>query len=79
MTIQGNLTFTTTNKTENGAMVLGAADQLFLRSTESQTVLITPIVLHKFIFIMRANLALGEKTMKLYVSISTGESCDRFT
>ena len=35
MTIQGNLTFTNTNKTENSAMVLGAADQLFLRSTES--------------------------------------------
>ena len=75
MTIQGNLTFTTTNKTENGAMVLGAADQLFLRSTESPNSAdysdsATQVHIHN----EGANLALcAEKTMMLVnVSISTG-------
>ena len=76
MTIQGNLTFTTTNKTENSAMVLGAADQLFLRSTESSanSADYSDSAAHVHIHNEGANLALGaEKTMKLVnVSISTG-------
>ena len=76
MTIKGDLTFKNTNTSENGALVLGAADQLFLRSTEntannadySDT---TPALTIKN---EGANLALGaEKTMKLInVSITTG-------
>ena len=76
MTIQGNLTFTTTNKTENSAMVLGAADQLFLRSTESSanSADYSDSAAHVHIHNEGVNLALGaEKTMKLVnVSISTG-------
>ena len=76
MTIQGNLTFTNTNKTENSAVVLGAADQLFLRSTESSanSADYSDSAAHVHILNEGANLALGaEKTMKLVnVSISIG-------
>jgi hypothetical protein len=76
MTIKGDLTFKNTNTSENGALVLGAADQLFLRSTESTANNAdygnnTPGLTIKN---EGANLALGaEKTMKLVnVSITTG-------
>ena len=35
MTIKGDLTVTNSNKTENGVVVLGAADDLYIRSEES--------------------------------------------
>ena len=35
MTIKGDLTVTNSNKTENGVIVLGAADDLYIRSEES--------------------------------------------
>ena len=76
MTIKGDLTFKNTNTSENSALVLGAADQLFLRSTESTANNAdysdnTPGLTIKN---EGANLALGaEKTMKLInVSITTG-------
>jgi hypothetical protein len=76
MTIKGSLNIKNTNKTENGALVLGAADDLYFRSeysaTNSSDYNGDPNVVS--ITNEGANLALGsEDTMRLVnVSISTG-------
>ena len=76
MTIKGNLNIKNTNTTENGALVLGAASDLYFRSEHSTANSAdyngNPSVVS--ITNEGANLALGsEKTMRLVnVSISTG-------
>jgi hypothetical protein len=75
MTIKGNLNIKNTNKTENGALVLGAADDLYFRSeynTANNADYVNPNVVS--ITNEGANLALGsEDTMRLVnVSVSTG-------
>jgi hypothetical protein len=72
MTIKGNLNIKNTNTEENGALVLGAADDFYLRSESNNADYANPNVLS--ITNEGANLALGsEDTMRLVnVSVSTG-------
>jgi hypothetical protein len=75
MTIKGNLNIKSSNTTENGALVLGAADDLYFRSEYSTTNsadYTTPSVVS--VTNEGANLAIGsEDTMRLVnVSVSTG-------
>ena len=75
MTIKGNLNIKSTNTSENGALVLGAADDLYFRSeysSDNSADYSTPSVVS--VTNEGANLALGaEDTMRLVnVSISTG-------
>ncbi len=76
MTIKGNLRIKNSNTTENGALVLGAADDLYFRSEYSPANSADYTGNPSVVFINNegANLALGsEDTMRLVnVSISTG-------
>jgi hypothetical protein len=76
MTIKGDLTVTNSNKTENGVVVLGAADDLYIRSEESPAnsadYIGNPDVVN--LTYTGANAAIGaQDTIKLInVSMSTG-------
>jgi hypothetical protein len=76
MTIKGDLTVTNSNKTENGVVVLGAADDLYIRSEESSANSAdytgNPDVVN--LTYTGANAAIGaQDTIKLInVSMSTG-------
>ena len=76
MTIKGDLTVTNSNKTENGVVVLGAADDLYIRSEESSAnsddYIGDPDVVN--LTYTGANAAIGaQDTIKLInVSMSTG-------